>query len=87
MVEGGRTPLYSAQELQEFGYELVIFPTASTYITAQAIFSAMTELKNAGTTGHIVDRMIPFTQFNEFVGLPAVRELENKYLPQQKKDG
>lgn len=83
MVEGGRTPMCNVQELQKLGYDLVIFPTASTYITAQAIFSAMTELKNAGTTEHIMDRMIPFAQFNEFVGLPAIRELENKFLPQR----
>lgn len=81
MVEGGRTPLMNVQELQEIGYQLVIFPTASTYITAQAIFSAMTELKTAGTTEHLLDRMIPFAQFNDFVGLPAVRKLEAEFLP------
>ena len=84
MVEGGRTPMYKKDELQEIGYDLVIFPTASTYITAQAIFSAMTELKKQGTTEHIMDRMIPFTQFNEFVGLTEVRELESKFLPRQR---
>ncbi len=81
MVEGGRTPLMNVRELQEIGYQLVIFPTASTYITAQAIFSAMTELKTAGTTEHLLDRMIPFAQFNDFVGLPAVRKLEAEFLP------
>jgi 2,3-dimethylmalate lyase len=81
MVEGGRTPLLNAAELQQIGYNLVIFPTASTYITAQAVFSAMTELKNKGTTAHIMDRMIPFAQFNEFVGLNEYREQEKIYLP------
>lgn len=81
MVEGGRTPLMNVRELQEIGYQLVIFPTASTYITAQAIFSAMTELKTAGTTEHLLDRMIPFAQFNDFVGLTAVRKLEAEFLP------
>ena len=43
MVEGGRTPLMTAHELQELGYGLVIFPTSSTYITAQAVTRVMQE--------------------------------------------
>ena len=80
MVEGGRTPLMTAQELQELGYGLVIFPTSSTYITAQAVTRVMQELKNSGTTKALLDEMIPFQQFNELVGLPAVREIEDKFL-------
>lgn len=81
MVEGGRTPLMSAKELQELGYRLVIFPTSSTYITAQAVTRVMQELKTSGTTKALVDQMIPFQQFNELVGLPEVREIEDKFLP------
>jgi len=81
MVEGGRTPMLTVQELQEMGYDLVIFPTASTYSTAQAMFKLMKELKNAGTTKHIMDQMIPFSEFNDLIGLSAVREIEKKFLP------
>jgi carboxyvinyl-carboxyphosphonate phosphorylmutase len=81
MVEGGRTPMLTAQELQEIGYDFVIFPTASTYITAQAIFKVMNELKNTGTTKHVMDQMIPFAEFNDLIGLHDVREIENKFLP------
>ena len=84
MVEGGRTPLMTAKELQELGYGLVIFPTSSTYITAQAVTRCMQELKANGTTKALLSEMIPFQQFNELVGLPAVREIENKFLPPQK---
>ncbi len=80
MVEGGRTPLMTAQELQELGYALVIFPTSSTYITAQAVTRVMQELKTTGTTQAMMGEMIPFQQFNELVGLPAVREIEDKFL-------
>ena len=80
MVEGGRTPLMTAQELQELGYGLVIFPTSSTYITAQAVTRVMQELKTTGTTKAMLGEMIPFQQFNELVGLPAVREIEDKFL-------
>jgi len=81
MVEGGRTPLMTAKELQDLGYDLVIFPTSSTYITAQAVTRVMQELKASGTTAALLDQMIPFQQFNELVGLPSVREIEDKFLP------
>jgi len=81
MVEGGRTPLLTDQELQEIGYDVVIFPTASTYVTAQAMFKLMNELKTAGTTKHIMDQMIPFAEFNDLIGLTEVREIEKKFIP------
>jgi 2-methylisocitrate lyase-like PEP mutase family enzyme len=81
MVEGGRSPLYSANELQELGYQMVIFPVSSLYISAQAIIKAMQELRRCGTTKALLSDMIPFEQFNQLIGLPAVREVENHYLP------
>lgn len=84
MVEGGRTPNLPINELQDLGYDLVIFPTASTYVTTKAMLDLMNGLKNSGTTAGMVDRMVPFGQFNDLIGLPAIRETENKYLPQQR---
>ena len=63
MVEGGRTPIFTNDKLQEFGYNLVIYPTASTYVTTKAM----------------IDRMVPFAQFNELMGLQNIRDIEHKY--------
>lgn len=76
MVEGGRTPLLPAPELEAIGYNLVIFPTASTYITAQAMRNLMAELMKTGTTKHLMDQMIPFNDFNDLIGLTAYRKIE-----------
>jgi len=76
MVEGGRSPLLSASELQGIGYNLVIFPTASTYITAQAVRELMDELKKSGTTKNLMNKMISFNKFNTLIGLPEVKEIE-----------
>jgi methylisocitrate lyase len=81
MVEGGRTPLLSTNELEKIGYNLVIFPTASTYVTAQAMLNLMKELKEKGTTKDSIDKMIPFSEFNDLIGLTQIRQLENEYLP------
>ncbi|WP_227763867.1 isocitrate lyase/PEP mutase family protein [Zhaonella formicivorans] len=76
MVEGGRTPLLNVRELEQLGYGIVIYPTSSTYITAQAVKNLMEELKRQGTTEHLIPQMIPFGDFNNLIGLPKIRKLE-----------
>jgi len=80
MVEGGRTPLVPVQELADIGYKLVIFPTASTYTVTLAITRLMENLKQTGTTAGMLDQMVTFTEFNELIGLPQIREYENQYV-------
>ncbi|MDR1194330.1 MAG: isocitrate lyase/PEP mutase family protein [Peptococcaceae bacterium] len=79
MVEGGRTPLLPNHKLAALGYDLVIYPTASTYVTTKAMIDLMEGLKRDGTTASMIDRMIPFPQFNDLIGLPRIREIETKY--------
>ncbi|MDR3139916.1 MAG: isocitrate lyase/PEP mutase family protein [Treponema sp.] len=79
MVEGGRTPLLPNDKLAALGYNLVIYPTASTYTTTKAMLDLMEGLKKAGTTGGMLDRMVPFTRFNDLIGLPQIRDMEAKY--------
>lgn len=80
MVEGGRTPLLSAKELEKLGYDIVIFPTASTYMVAQSMKRLMEELMKTGTTEHLIKEMIPFSEFNDLIGLTKIRELEAEYV-------
>ncbi len=80
MVEGGRTPLLSAKELEKMGYSIVIFPTASVYATARAMTELMQEIKEKGSTKESLERMIPFSEFNELIGLTKVESWEKKYL-------
>ena len=79
MVEGGRTPLLKNEQLEDLGYNVVIYPTASTYVTAAAMTDLMRRLKEEGTTANMVDKMIPFADFNRLVGLPDIRDKEAKY--------
>jgi 2-methylisocitrate lyase-like PEP mutase family enzyme len=79
MLEHGRTPLLTAKELEDLGYDLVIFCVASTYVIAKAVTKLMKELKTTGTTAGMIDEMIPFNEFNELVGLNIIREKEREY--------
>lgn len=80
MVEGGRTPLLKNYELEKVGYDLVIYPTASTYVTAKAMFDLMDKLKQDQTTETSIEDMITFPQFNELIGSKEYGELEDLYV-------
>jgi carboxyvinyl-carboxyphosphonate phosphorylmutase len=80
MLEKGRTPLLNVTELEELGFNLVIFCVSSVYVTAKAVKDLMQYLKKHGTTKDLVkDKMIPFEEFNEMIGLNKIKEIELKY--------
>ena len=80
MVEGGRTPLLTTAQLQELGFKLVIFPTASTYTTCKAMTDLMQGLKQHQSTAPLMHNMLTFEQFNNLIGLPEIRQHEAEYV-------
>lgn len=80
MVEGGRTPLLHNSDLQKIGYKLVIYPTASIYVTTKAMMDLMQHLKVNQTTNTYLDKMITFPKFNELVGLGEFAKLEDRFV-------
>ena len=86
MVETGRTPLLTAGELQDIGYDMVVFPISTLFVAAKAVYDMLVDLRANGTTKNYLDRMMSFSQFNDFIGLPLVRELEeNRFDGVEKK--
>ncbi|MCL6448121.1 MAG: oxaloacetate decarboxylase [Armatimonadetes bacterium] len=79
MVEGGRTPLLSARELEQIGYKIVIFPNAALRVIARTVTEMMQVLYVTGTTRSLLDRMLTFEEINELVGIKEMRELEERY--------
>ena len=86
MVETGRTPLLTAAQLQEIGYDMVVFPISTLFVAAKAVYDMLADLRANGTTKNYMDRMMSFSQFNDFIGLSIVRELEeNRFDNVEKK--
>lgn len=79
MVEGGRTPLLINKELEDLGYNLTIYPTASIYMAAKSMVTLWETLKNEGTTKSMIDQMVTFSEFNDIIGLNKIREIERNY--------
>jgi 2-methylisocitrate lyase-like PEP mutase family enzyme len=79
MIEGGKTPMLSAMELQALGYRLVIFPGGTARALAFALRDYFASLKVHGTTGPYRDRMLDFTGLNALLGTDAFRERGKRY--------
>jgi 2-methylisocitrate lyase-like PEP mutase family enzyme len=81
MVEGGKTPLVDAKELESLGFRIVIYPNSLTRRFAKAGAELLADLRATGTTAHRTGDMVSFSELNEVVGLDALRALEAKFVP------
>jgi 2-methylisocitrate lyase-like PEP mutase family enzyme len=79
MVEGGKTPLLSADELQQLGFAFVIFPGAIVRALAKAAEEFYGSLRSNGTTAPFRARMFDFDALNELVGTPEMLARGKQY--------
>jgi 2-methylisocitrate lyase-like PEP mutase family enzyme len=70
MVEGGKTPLLTCDQLSQMGFRLVIAPGAMVRAHAFMAKEFLSQLRADGTTAGFRDRMLDFRQINELLGLP-----------------
>jgi 2-methylisocitrate lyase-like PEP mutase family enzyme len=76
MTETGRTPALTADELQQLGYRIVIFPTPQVWMFAKAYEELCRELLATGTTRGHADRFMPFDDLNELLGIEELQRVE-----------
>ncbi|KAG0463327.1 hypothetical protein HPP92_019396 [Vanilla planifolia] len=79
MLEGGVTPLHTAQELKEMGYHVVVHPLTTLYASAHALSHILKLLKEAGSTRDQLNKLATFEEFNKLIGLESYFELESRY--------
>jgi len=79
MVEGGKTPILPAGELQALGFSLVIFPSALVRAVAHTAGELFDGLARHGTTEAFRNRMFDFAQVNELVGTPEALQTGRRY--------
>jgi 2-methylisocitrate lyase-like PEP mutase family enzyme len=79
MVEGGKTPLLSAAELESLGYSIVIFPGGLARALGYAAREYFAALKRDGTTAALRERMLDLAGINAIVGTPAMLALGKRY--------
>ncbi len=79
MIEGGATPLSSAETLNRMGFKIILYPLSVLYANTFATMSILTELKKSGTTSKFRQKVVNFDQFNDLVELSKFRKMEKRY--------
>jgi 2-methylisocitrate lyase-like PEP mutase family enzyme len=79
MVEGGKTPILSASDLEMLGFSLVIFPGAIVRALSFAAQDFFEVLRRDGTTEAFRNRMFDFEAINRIVGTEAMLEHGRRY--------
>ena len=78
MIEGGKTPLLTAEELQQLGYKIVVFPLAGLFAATKAMANCFRHLKEHGTTAGF-EELVNFQEFEQIIGVPKYRQLEQQF--------
>ena len=78
-AEGGKTPPLSLDRVKELGYRIVIFPIAALLAATGAMRRILREIAQAGTPAAAMSELPTFAEFVDFIGLPQVREAEQRY--------
>ena len=83
MLERGVTPLMDPQELKDLGFDLIVWPLAPLYSIAKSLTDVYSTLRREGSTTKILERLMPFDEFNEIVGLEEKYSLDQRFRSQR----
>jgi 2-methylisocitrate lyase-like PEP mutase family enzyme len=76
---GGRSPLLPFASLRQLGYAVILLPVDTLLVAAKAIADFLHELKRRDDVGALVDRYLPFREFNDLIGVTAQLALAERY--------
>ena len=79
MVEGGDTPMLSAEELGAIGFSLVIFPGGIVRALARTAQDYYASLARHGSNTPFANRMFDFTALNSLIGTPEMLAAGARY--------
>ncbi len=81
LVETGKSPLYNISELEDIGFKIVIYPVSALLTVCNVVSNVMSELKQFGSTEHLVENMVSVTEAFDMVGLSDMLEASENYDP------
>lgn len=79
MVEGGKTPLLGAADLESLGFSLVIFPGGIVRTLARTASEFYASLAAHGSSEPFRERMYDFAGLNDVIGTPQLIALGRQY--------
>lgn len=81
MNMAGRSVRIPVNELEGFGYKVVIFPGEGQRASAFAMREVFETLREHGSVDSIEDRLVSFDERFRLAGYDRIRTLEEKFLP------
>lgn len=79
LIEGGRTPLVSAEEGERMGFKYIVFALSALYAAASGMLQALKEIRKTGRCGGSIPTM-SFADFAEIVNVKGIEDLEQRYV-------
>ena len=80
VFEGGKTPMLGAQELEDMGFRLGIYPSQTHRAAIRAAQRVLVAMKRDGDTRAIETELATFQEREDAVGTADWRALEEKYM-------
>lgn len=79
MVEKGRTPVLSRDELQSLGYRIAIFPVTALLAALKAMGDAYAHMKRAGSSKDAAVELADFAELTRLMGFEDIWEFEKRH--------
>jgi len=76
-AEGGKTPPLPAERIAELGFSLILYPIGTLLAATAGIRALLASLRRDGVPA--LDGLPAFGEFTDFMGLPEVQALEQRY--------
>jgi 2-methylisocitrate lyase-like PEP mutase family enzyme len=83
MVEGGKTPVRAAAELEALGFAIAIFPGGTVRALVPTLADYYASLRAHGTTEPFRDRMLDFGGLQAVLGTADMLALGKRYGDEQ----
>ena len=80
VIEGGKTPMVPASELEAMGFRLGIYPSQTHRAAIRAAQKVLAALKEDGDTSRIEGDLATFQEREDAVGTARWSTLEEKYM-------
>ncbi|QKY68439.1 methylisocitrate lyase [Lentibacillus sp. CBA3610] len=78
MTEFGKTPYYTADEFESFGFNMVIYPVTSLRVAAKAYEQVFQEIANKGTQRDYLDQMQTREELYDTISYYDYEDLDKK---------
>ena len=82
MVDGGRTPVLTADQLDDLGYAIAIYPATGFLAMGQALNDVYSHLRRTGSSAGVQTPLYDFNEFSKMVGFEQVWDFEKRWAGQ-----